>query len=343
MHGCGQTSLYYFLILCAVCLFAVTVPASRTSAAPVFFEETESWQPNSSTADAIDSAHQRIQKATGKNVCFILGQYNFQNAENYKSLDQGRCDGFLFIMESRMEYQTREFDYEFIGMGYDAHDDAWPSHYELAEMDFVQGPRPNDFQAKRVDAFANRFIQATNSPTVYWFREVYEEATEEYVLQVVINYSLAMTLGLVPVLLYLVYRILTASLSISWKWHFLAAVLVPLILLFIYLPILNSFHKPMETTAYAFMPVLGLAYAFCAFLATFFLGQRITGNSDWPPYWAIALIYILAPLAILAAGAARNAVGSMGSSRGGSGGKGSGQSFKGSGGTFGGGGASGSW
>ena len=99
----------------------------------------------------------------------------------------------------------------------------------------------------------------------------------------------------------------------------------------------------METTAYAFMPVLGLAYAFCAFLATFFLGQRITGNSDWPPYWAIALIYILAPLAILAAGAARNAVGSMGSSRGGSGGKGSGQSFKGSGGTFGGGGASGSW
>ena len=89
----------------------------------------------------------------------------------------------------------------------------------------------------------------------------------------------------------------------------------------------------------------GLAYAFCAFVATFFLGQRITGQSEWPPYWAIFLIYLLAPLAPLAAGAAKGAIGNMGSGGGSSGGsgKGSGQDFKGGGGTFGGGGASGGW
>ena len=323
--------------------FAFT--AQSAYAAPIYFEEVSSWEPDEVTVAAIESSHSNIQEHTGLNVCFVLGLYNYQNEETYRALNDSRCDGFLFMLEDRMEYHSRDFDYEHIGLGYDAAKDAWPSHYQFAEMDFVAEPRPENLQARRVEAFTERFIQKENHPWIYWTRELYEEATEDYVLQIVINYSLAMTLGLIPVALYLIYRILTARTGIGWKWHSLVAVLLPLLMLFAYLPVLNSFHEPLKSNAYPMYPILGLAYAFCAFVATFFLGQRITGQSEWPPYWAIFLIYLLAPLALLAAGAAKGAIGNMGSGGGSSGGsgKGSGQDFKGGGGTFGGGGASGGW
>ncbi len=332
-----------FLYSC-IAISLLLISGTPAFSAPIYFEEVESWEPDTTTRQTLERSHAKIQEETGLNVCFILGLYNYQNKEQYQALDEGRCDGFLFMLQDRMEYQSRDLDYEHISMGYDASEDAWPSHYELSELDFVPGPRPENLQSRRIEAFAERLIQKTNHPAIYWIREIYEEATEEYVLQILINYCISMALGLVPVGLYLLYRSFTRNLGIGWKWHFLVAVLLPLILLFIYLPVLNSFHEPMKSNAYPMFPILGLGYAFCAFVATFFLGQRITGVAEWPPYWAIFLIYLLAPLALFAAGAAKGAIGSA-ASGGGSGGsgKGSGDSFKGSGGTFGGGGASGGW
>lgn len=331
-----------FALSFLLCIMILQSTAAQAS--PVYFEEVDSWQPDTRTQEAIDKAHQQIRDEAGLYVCFILGMYNFENEQKYRSLDQERCDGFLFMLPERMEYHSRDFDYEHTGLGFDAADDVWGSSYKLSELDFVQDARPDNLQALRVRAFAERLIQKSNHPNFYWLREIYEEATEEYVLQALLNYSIAMILGLVPVTIYLVYRLLTRKLSIGWKVHFLVAVLLPLILLFAYLPILDSFYEPLESNAYSLMPILGLAYSFCGFLATFLLGQRLLGLSDKPPYWAIFLIYLLAPIALLAAGAAKGAIASAatgGSS--GSSGKGSGGDIKGGGGTFGGGGASGGW
>ncbi|MCB1168983.1 MAG: hypothetical protein KDK25_01545 [Leptospiraceae bacterium] len=300
--------------------------------------------PSPETHRSLEKVHSSIQQETGQNLCFIFGIYNYEIQEEYTALDNGQCDGFLFFIENRLEYFNRDYDYEGISLGYDSFDDAWPTHYSFASLDFERGPRPPDLRGRMALAFADRFIQKENHPAIYWLRDLWEEATEDYILQAAIAYTMAMLLGLIPVLVFLIYRFLTRNLTIGWRIHFLMAVIIPLMLLFSVMGIMSWMDA--KSNYPVFLPLLlGMAYAFCGFVATFLLGQRIMGDSDWPPYWGILLIYILAPLAVLAAGAAKGAVGSLssGNSRSGGGSSNSGGGIKPGGGTFGGGGASGGW
>ncbi|MCB1137600.1 MAG: hypothetical protein KDK23_02550 [Leptospiraceae bacterium] len=328
-------------LLVLLCLaFACSI--SSISAVPIYTYHEAA--PGPATLKSLETAHRTIQQETGQNICFVFGIYNYEIQEEYLQLDNGQCDGFLFFVENRMDYHGRDFDYEGIGLGYDSFDDAWPTHYSLASLQFERGPPPDNLRGRMALAFADRFIQKENHAAIYWIRDLWEEATEDYILQVAIAYAMAMVLGLIPVLVYLFYRFLTRGLSISWRIHFLLAVVIPLMLLFAVIGIMSWMDAKSNYPIF-FPLLLGMAYAFCGFVATFLLGQRIMGVSDWPPYWGILLIYILAPLAVLAAGAAKGAAGSLASGNSGSGGgsRGSGGGIKPGGGTFGGGGASGGW
>ncbi|MCB1302722.1 MAG: hypothetical protein KDK37_00500 [Leptospiraceae bacterium] len=295
-------------------------------------------------AQKLLETRERIRSATGQSICFVLGDPNYQEFKEVSSEATQGCDGFLFLGGEVIEFQDKEFSYEFISMGYEAMDDANPRKLDWSTLDFERNPVNPPLPAL-VNAFADRYIQRINHPYLYEIRDLYEEATADYVLEFALKYFLSLLIGLVPVGIYLLYRFATTNADISWRWHFVLAPVLPLILLFGYMFVLNLFPRG-QVPGIAYLPMLGCAYAFLGFLATFFLGQRLTGASDFPPYWGIALLYLLAPLAILAAAGAKGAIANAGQGSGGSRGSGSGSSggdFKGGGGDFGGGGASGNF